>query len=76
MIFVAGWDVEQDRHRVEALAWQASIGDATQPPVTRSPSAKRLATAMALAYPDGQRRALTAGLGRFDRARAATFSAS
>jgi hypothetical protein len=28
MIVVAGWDVEQDRHGVEALAWQASIGDA------------------------------------------------
>jgi hypothetical protein len=48
-------DVEQHRHRVEALAGQAGAGDATQPSVTRWPSVtKGLATAAALAHPDGQ----------------------
>jgi hypothetical protein len=41
-------DVEQHRHRVEALAGQAGAGDATQPSVTRWPSVtKGLATAAA-----------------------------
>jgi hypothetical protein len=55
-VVVACWaDVEQDRHRVEALARQAGTGHATQPLVTRLPSVgERLAAPTAVADPDGQ----------------------